>query len=143
MNTALWIVQIILSIMMLVIGFMKTFYPVEKLSKFSWTTRSPKGIIRFVGISELLIGFGLIFPELTGILSVLTPCAALFLCMIMVLAMVEHIRYKEVHEIWKNIFIIMLAAFVVVGRFYSVSLTSTKGLSDFNQCFEVLQHSLL
>jgi hypothetical protein len=119
MNTALWIAQILLSIMMLVIGFMKTFYPVERLSSFSWTTRSPKGLIRFVGISELLIGVGLILPQLTGILRPLTPWAALSLCMIMVLAMVEHIRYKEVHDIWKSMIIILLAAFVALGRFIS------------------------
>ncbi len=117
MNTALWIVQILLSIMMLVIGIMKTFYPIEKLSKFSWTTRSSKGFIRYVGISELLIGIGLILPELTGIFPALTSYAALSLCMIMVLAMAEHLRYKEAHEIWKNVIIILLAAFVAVGRF--------------------------
>ena len=117
MNTALWIIQILLSIMMIVIGFMKAFYPVEKLDKFSWTTRSSKGFIRYVGISELLIGIGLILPELTGILPVLTSYAALSLCMIMVLAMVEHIRYKEANEIWKNVIIILLAAFVALGRF--------------------------
>jgi len=120
MNTVLWIIQILLSIMMLSIGFMKTFYPVEKLSGFSWTTRSSVGFIRYVGISELLIGIGLILPVLTGILPVLTPYAALSLSMIMVLATVEHIRYKEVHEIWKNVVIILLAAFVAVGRFITL-----------------------
>ena len=117
MNTALWIVQILLSIMMLVIGFMKTFYPVEKLDKFSWTNRSTKGFIRFVGISELLIGIGLILPELTGILPALTAYAALSLCLIMVLGIAEHLRNKETNEIWKNVIIIFLAGFVAVGRF--------------------------
>ena len=117
MNTALWVVQILLSIMMLVIGFMKTFYPVERLNKFSWTTRSPKGFIRYVGISELLIGIGLILPALTGILPALTPYAALSLCMIMVLAMAEHLRHNEAPEIWKNLIVILLAGFVALGRF--------------------------
>ena len=121
MNTALWIIQILLSIMMLMLGFMKTFYPVEKLGKFSWTTRSSKELVRFVGISELLISIGLILPELTGILPVLTPYAALSLSMIMLLAMVEHIRYKEVNDIWKNAIIILLAALVAVGRLYLLS----------------------
>ena len=116
MNTALWIVQILLSIMMLVIGSMKTFYPIAQLSNFSWTTRSSKGFIRYIGLSELLIGIGFIAPELTGILPVLTAYAALSLCMIMVLAMVEHIRYNEANEIWKNLIIILLAAFVALGR---------------------------
>jgi hypothetical protein len=117
MNTALWIVQILLSIMMLIIGFRKTFSPVVQLSNFSWTTRSSAGFIRYVGISELLIAFGLTLPELTGILPLLTPYAALSLCMIMLLAIVEHIRHKELSDIWKNLIIILLAAFVAIGRF--------------------------
>ena len=70
-----------------------------------------------MGISELLIGIGLILPELTGILPALTSYAALSLGMIMVLAMAEHIRYKEVHDIWKNAIIIFLGVFVAIGRF--------------------------
>ena len=118
MNTALWIVQAILGAMMLILGLMKTFLPVERLNKFSWTTHSSKGFIRFVGISELLIGLGLILPQLTGILPLLTSLAALSLCIIMVLAIAEHVRHKEMNEIGKNVIIILLAAFVTVGRFF-------------------------
>jgi len=116
MNTALWIVQVILAATMLILGLMKTFLPVERLNKFSWTTRSSTWHIRFVGISELLIGLGLILPQVTGILPLLTSLAALFLCMIMMLAMAEHVRHKEMNEIGKNVIIIGLAAFVTVGR---------------------------
>ena len=119
MNTALWITQIVLSIMMLSVGFMKTFQPVEQLSKFTWTTHSSTGFVRFVGISELLIGIGLILPQLTGILPLLTPYAALSLAMIMVLAIVQHIRDNEPNEIWKNVIIMVLAIFVAIGRFNS------------------------
>ena len=117
MNTSLWIVQAILGAMMILLGIMKTFLPIEKLSKFSWTTRSSKGFVRFVGISELLIGAGLILPELIGIVPILTPLAALFLCMIMVLAIADHVEYRETDEIGKNVIIIVLAAFVTVGGF--------------------------
>jgi len=102
---------------MLSIGYMKTFYPVKRLNKFSWTARSPEGFIRFVGISELLIGIGLIVPELTGVFPVLTSYAALSLCMIMVFAIVEHIRHNEAKQTWTNVFIIFLSAFVAIGRF--------------------------
>jgi len=117
MNAALWIIQIVLSIMMLVIGFMKTFYPLEKMKKFSWTSRSSKGFVRFVGVSELLIGLGLILPELTGILPILTPLAAVSLCMIMLLAAIEHIKHKEKQDIGKNVIVFLLAAFVAIERF--------------------------
>ena len=117
MNTALWIVQIFLGIVMLSLGVMKTFLPVQKLSGFSWTTRSSEDRIRFVGFSELLIGIALILPQLTGITIRLTSLAAAFLCIVMILAISEHIRYKETNEIWKNVIITLLAAFVAVGRF--------------------------
>jgi len=117
MNTALWIVQILLGAMMMLLGVMKTFLPVERLRKLSWTTRSPEVFIRFVGISELLIGVGLILPQLTGIAPGLTVWAAICLCMVMALATMEHVRYREPNEIWKNVLISMLALFVAAGRF--------------------------
>jgi uncharacterized membrane protein YhaH (DUF805 family) len=116
MNTALWILQILLGTMMLLLGLMKTFLQVERLKKFAWTTRSSKEFTRFVGISELLIGLGLILPQLTGILPILTSLAAFSLCIIMVLAIAEHVKNKETHEIGKNLIILVLAAFVAVGR---------------------------
>ena len=117
MNTALWIVQIFLGTMMLLLGFMKTFLPVEKLSKLSWTSRSSEDRVRFVGFSELLIGSGLILPQLTGITPRLTSLAAMSLCIIMALAIAEHVRHEGKNEIGKNIIIMLLAAFVAVGRF--------------------------
>ena len=117
MQTTLWIIQWILSIMMLIIGAMKTFLPVKSLSKFAWTTRGSLGLVRFVGISELLIGAGLILPMKTGIWPILTPMAAAALFVVMLLAIAEHVKHGEMHEIWKNILIAMLAAIVTVGRF--------------------------
>ena len=117
MNIALWIVQAILGVMMFLLGLMKTFLPIERLRKFSWTTRSSEGYVRFVGISELLIGAGLVLPWLTGILPILTSLAALSLCIIMMLAIAEHVRHKEANDIWKNVILLLLAAFVAVGRF--------------------------
>jgi hypothetical protein len=117
MNTALWIVQILLGSMMMLLGVMKTFLPVGQLSKLSWTTRSSEAFIKFVGISELLIGLGLILPQLTGIKPELTSWAAISLCIVMVLATVEHIKYHEGNEIWKNVLISIFGLFVAVGRF--------------------------
>jgi hypothetical protein len=117
MNTALWIVQGMLGGLMLILGIMKSFLPVEKLNRFSWTTRNAKRYIRFVGISELIIGLGLILPQLTGILPLLTSIAAASLCLIMILATAEHIRHKETPDIAKNLIILLLAAFVAIERF--------------------------
>jgi hypothetical protein len=75
------------------------------------------GFIRFVGTSELLIGLGLILPQLTGILPILTPIGAASLCLVMILAIAEHIQHKETNDIPKNIIILLLAVFVAVWRF--------------------------
>jgi hypothetical protein len=117
MNTALWIIQGMLGGMMFILGVMKSFLPIEKLNKLSWTTRNFKWFTRFVGISELLIGLGLILPQFTGILPILTPIAAIFLGLMMIFAIEEHIHHKEAHDIAKNVIILLLAAFVAVGRF--------------------------
>ena len=117
MNTALWIVQILLGAMMMVLGLMKTFLPVDRLNEFSWTTRSSEIFIRFVGISEVLIGLGLTLPQLTGIVPALTSWAAISLCVVMAFAIVEHIRYRETNDVWKNVLISILGLFVAVGRF--------------------------
>lgn len=117
MNTALWIVQALLGTMMLVLGFMKTFRPIESLSQFSWTTRSTTDRIRFVGFSELMIGLGLILPQLIGMPAKFTSLSASLLALVMVLAIEEHVKNKETHEIWKNVLIMLLALFVAMGRF--------------------------
>jgi uncharacterized membrane protein YphA (DoxX/SURF4 family) len=122
MNTALWIVQILLGAMMILLGLMKTFLPVEQLSRLSWTTRNSEAFVRFVGTSELLIGLGLILPQLTGIKPALTSWAAISLCIVMAAATMEHIRYHERNEIWKNVLISMLGLFVAVGRFVPLHL---------------------
>ena len=116
MNTALWIVQGLLSAMFVMAGVMKSTQPKEKLAKMAWTARQTSGMIKFIGVSELLIGLGLILPQLTGILPILTPIAAIALCLIMVLAAVDHYKSKEMKEIGFNVFVIALAAFVAYGR---------------------------
>lgn len=117
MNTALWAVQGLLGIMFTMAGLMKSTQPKEKLAKMAWTARYSSGMIKFIGVSELLIGLGLVLPQWTGILPVLTPIAALALVAIMVLAAIDHFKAGENKEIGINVFIGALAAFVAWGRF--------------------------
>ncbi|MBK9671996.1 MAG: DoxX family protein [Bacteroidetes bacterium] len=117
MNTALWIVQGLLSAMFVMAGLMKATLPKEKLSKMSWTARHSASKIKFIGFSELLIALGLILPGLTGILPILTTVAALALSLVMVLAAFDHFKNKEMKELGVNLFVIVLALFVSYGRF--------------------------
>ncbi len=118
MNTALWIVQGFLAIVFIMAGVLKTTTPKEKLIKqLPWVNDYSYGTVKFIGVSELLGGIGIILPWLTGIVRFLTPLSATGICVIMVLALTtEHLKKKEYKEVAFNMVLLMLAAFVAIGR---------------------------
>jgi uncharacterized membrane protein YphA (DoxX/SURF4 family) len=118
MNTALWIVQGLLAVGFLFFGGMKLF-AYDKYKKVSEERSAghpgpSKDLTRFIGISEVAGAFGLILPAATGIAPILTTLAAVGLAIIMILAVVFHLRRKEPAA--APIVLFVLAAFVVVGR---------------------------
>jgi uncharacterized membrane protein YphA (DoxX/SURF4 family) len=116
MNIVLWIVQVLLAGLFLMAGAMKVFqYERAKASL-------PRGLVTFIGISELLGGLGLLLPALTGILPWLTPLAGAGLALIMILAIGFHASRREVPAIGVNVVLLVLAAFVAYGRFLIVPL---------------------
>jgi uncharacterized membrane protein YphA (DoxX/SURF4 family) len=122
MNIALWIAQGILAAMFAMAGVMKSTQPIDKLMKsgLNWVERIQVSTVRIIGISELLGAFGLILPLAFGILPILTPIAAVGLAVIMILAAVHHLKYKENKAIAFNAILFLLAAFVAYGRFTSL-----------------------
>jgi uncharacterized membrane protein YphA (DoxX/SURF4 family) len=119
MNTALWIIQGLLAAMFTFAGTTKLTQSKEKLEKqFPWVKDFSLSTVRFIGLSELFGAIGLVIPWLTGIAPILTPIAALGICLIMVLATnMVHLKKREYKEIALNIFLFLLAAFVANGRF--------------------------
>lgn len=119
MNTAFWIAQGLLAAMFLMAGFTKSTQSKEKLEKqFPWVKEFSLVTARLIGISEILAALGLILPRITGIAPILTPIAAVGLCVIMLLAIVTvHLKNKEYKEVGLNLFIFLLAGFVAYGRF--------------------------
>lgn len=122
MNTALWIAQGILAAMFAMAGVMKSTQPIDKLIKsgLNWTERVSVSTVRIIGLSELLGAIGLILPWALGILPILTPVAAVGLAVIMVLAAIHHLKYKENKAIIFNVVLVLLAIFVAYGRFTSL-----------------------
>ncbi|HSL43969.1 MAG TPA: DoxX family protein [Anaerolineales bacterium] len=117
MNIALWVVQILLAAMYGMAGIMKTFQTAKAKEQLPWAKHRSDGFVRFVGISELLGGLGLILPLVTGILPSLTVLAAIGLILIQLLAIfTEHLPKKEYNVIPINIVLVALAVFVVIGR---------------------------
>jgi hypothetical protein len=124
MNTALWIVQGLLALAFIGAGLLKLLMPYERLSKMmTWTHGFAPYMVRGIGLLEVLGAIGLIAPAVTGILPILVPIAAACLVLTMVGAMITHIRIGETTKIAPNIVLMLLAAFVAVGRFAVVPLT--------------------
>lgn len=117
MHISLWGVQVLLAAMFLMSGIMKATMPIEKLSEMlPWATSVPEGLVKFIGVSELLGGLGLIFPSLLRIKPMLTVWAGIGLAAIMLLAIPFHISRGETPMIGMNAIFMLLALFVAWGR---------------------------
>jgi uncharacterized membrane protein YphA (DoxX/SURF4 family) len=114
MNIALWIVQGILGLAFVMIGAMKVFKNEKAKAGMPWAS---KGLIIFIGVSEILGALGLILPFATGIVPSLTPISAIALGVIMVLATGYHAKKKENKAIGMTIIFLVLLIYVAIGRF--------------------------
>jgi uncharacterized membrane protein YphA (DoxX/SURF4 family) len=122
MNIALWIVQVLLAGLFLMAGVMKAFQYERAKASLPWVKDVPRGLVAFIGISELLGGLGLLLPAITGILPWLTPLAGAGLALIMILAIGFHASRREAPAIGFNVVLLVLAVFVAYGRFLIVPL---------------------
>ncbi len=118
MNIALWIVQILLALAFVMAGTMKATQPAEKLAgRMKWVNALRPQIVQLIGILEVLGAIGLILPVVTGIWPWLTPVAAIGLVLTMIGAMILHTSRGEFPNLSTNLVLLLLAAFVAVGRF--------------------------
>ena len=124
MNIALWIVQILLALAFAMAGIMKVTQPIDRLeTRMEWVKDvGPRGV-PLIGSLEILGAIGLILPAVTGILPWLTPVAAAGLALTMVGAMITHGRRGEYSNIGVNVVLLVLALFVVYGRFVIVPIS--------------------
>ena len=123
LHISLWIAQVILAAMFLMAGVMKSTQPIEQLgASMSWVNDFSAGMVRFIGISELLGGIGLLLPALLRIKPVLTPLAALGLFTVMVFALVYHITKGEYESLGINVILGAIAFFIAWGRYKKVPI---------------------
>lgn len=121
MNIAIWIFQGILAAMFGMAGVMKSTQPKEKLApRLPWVNDFSSGMVRLVGVSELLGAVGLIVPWATGIQPILTPIAGAALAFVMVLAAIYHLRKGEYKAIGFNFVLGALAIAVAYFRYKGV-----------------------
>jgi uncharacterized membrane protein YphA (DoxX/SURF4 family) len=117
MNTALWVVQVLLALIFLGAGLLKVTQPIARLEKrMTWVKDSNPQTVRLIGVLEILGALGVILPSLTGILPWLTPIAAGGLILTMIGATITNLRHHELSHVALNVVLLVLAAFVVYGR---------------------------
>lgn len=125
MNITLWIVQGLLALLFLMAGGMKMMQPKDQIlekmgERMGWMEDFSQNTIRGIGLLEVLGALGLILPPLTGILPILAPLAAVGLVLTMIGAAMTHLRRGEMQSIAPNAILLLLALFVVYGRFIAV-----------------------
>jgi putative oxidoreductase len=132
LHVALWAAQVALGLAFVMAGSMKTSTPYADLGqKMAWVSAVPEGLVRIIGISELLGGLGLILPAATRIKPWLTPLAGAALALVMTLALGFHLSRGETSVIVINLVLGGLAAFVAWGRFTKVRIPARGAGPDF------------
>jgi hypothetical protein len=119
MNIALWIIATLLAVASLASGAVKLVQSREKLAAvgFGWVNDFSDGTVKTIGTLEILAAVGLVLPALLDIAPVLVPLTAVCLVLLMLGAMITHVRRHEAQLIVVNLVIVALAGFVAWGRF--------------------------
>ncbi|WP_175615790.1 DoxX family protein [Piscibacillus halophilus] len=126
MNLALWIATGLLALIALIGGVSKTFMSKEKLAQSpggGWVLDFNVGFLKFLGILEILAALGLILPAVVDIVPTLVPVTAVCWVLLMIGAIITHIRHGDAKPVIANIIYLLLAVFIAWGRFGPVSFT--------------------
>jgi hypothetical protein len=115
MQLALWIASGLLAFAMLSAGAAKLVTPrVKLMEKMKWAKTWNDGNVKLLGLAEVVGAVGLVVPQVTGILPILTPIAAACLVVLMIGAVKTHLDLKEPAA--APGLLALLALFVALGR---------------------------
>ncbi|MCC9206351.1 DoxX family protein [Arthrobacter sp. zg-Y769] len=118
LSLVLWLVQLLLALLFAGVGFVKITQGHARLKEnLRWPEDFSAGTVKLIGVLEVLGAAGLIIPEATGTLPVLTPIAASALAVLMALAILVHVRRGERNRIGLAAILMVLSLVVALGRF--------------------------
>jgi hypothetical protein len=81
-----------------------------------WVNDFSEGMVRFIGVSQLLGGLGLLLPSVLRIKPILSVVAGFALALVMIFAAVYHISKGEFSALPTNFILGGLAAYVAWAR---------------------------
>ena len=118
MNTLLWALQIILALKLALVPLSHILRPdpakMERgLQRFG---RAARPLLAASSILSFLGALALTLPAATGILPRLTPWAAAFLALLMLVGVLFHVACRERPNVAVGLVLFALAAFVAYGR---------------------------
>jgi uncharacterized membrane protein YphA (DoxX/SURF4 family) len=117
MNIAFWVLQVVLGIFFVLHAYLLLRPPASLQSGMNYILEMPAGLRRFAAVAEGLAGLALVFPPLLRVLTWLTPLAAAGLVLLMLGAIVFHVRRREYPNVGFNAVLGVLAAVIAWGRF--------------------------
>lgn len=120
MSIALWVVAGVLAAAFLMAGLMKlTQGKAVEEKGMAWAAHYSDAGVRGIGLAEVAGALGLILPAVTGIATSLVPAAAIGLVIVMVGAVVRHLRDGDgIQGSLPAIVLGALSLFVAVGRIW-------------------------
>lgn len=117
LHVALWAAQALVALAFVMAGTMKATMPYAELAaNMAWVSAVPEGLVRVIGVAELLGGIGLVAPALSRIRPGLTALAGAGLALVMLLASVFHLSRGEIAALPINVTLGAFAAFIAWGR---------------------------
>ncbi|GAB3073055.1 DoxX family protein [Intrasporangium mesophilum] len=118
MNVVVWIVTVLLAAVFLAAGVMKLTRAQSELVRAGqgWAGDLPAGLVKGIGVAEVLGAIGLIVPGVFGVATWLVPAAAIGFAIVMVGAVITHGRRHEYPNVIVNLVLLALALFVAIER---------------------------
>jgi hypothetical protein len=116
-NAVLWLLQILLALVFLALGLLMLTRSRERLLRVAgWVEDFPEGVVRTIGVLELVAAVGLVLPGVLGRGGVLVPVAALALVVLLIGAITTHLLRGEQDEVGVPVALLIAAAVVAAGR---------------------------